>query len=344
MVITPTPTPSPTPTPTPTPTPEAGTDNFVGDPIDGLAHPKAVAVHQGQNMLFMTSRDNNQLLKINPLGNTVVATAPTGGEPWGVVVNEKTNRVNVSNSASADVWVFDANTLAVIKKIRIGNAGELQPAMMEVLPDIDTVAVVVRGLGGAVAIIEGLELKQIIGATETGTYGIAVDRVRNRIFVSNRDGGNMRLLYRTEFGQWKNDGQNFTFSDRRVPFEVEYNPVNQKLYLLYAKDMDWYVDLWELRANDWFWQVATVAVGRSGGSRDPNVGGTGLAADTATGNLFVANRADNTVSVINGSSNQVTTTLATGTDPFSITVDPITRMVYVILRNVNRLAYFVDKY
>ena len=113
---TPTPTPSPTPTstPTPTPTPEVGTDNFVGDPINGLIHPKAIAVHQGQNMLFITSRDNNQLLKVNPLGNTVVATVATGDEPWGVVVNENTNRVYVSNYASADVWVYDANTLALI--------------------------------------------------------------------------------------------------------------------------------------------------------------------------------------------------------------------------------------
>ena len=345
-VVTPTPTPSPTPTPTPTPTPEAGTDNFVGDPINGLAHPKAIAVHQGQNMLFITSRDNNQVLKVNPLGNVVMATAATGDEPWGVVVNENTNRVYVSNYASADVWVYDANTLALITKIRLGNPGETQPALMELLPAIDTVAVVVRGSGGSgsVAIIEGLALKQVVGATGAGSYGIAVDRVRNRIFVSNRDGGNVRVLYRTELGQWMNDGQNFTASDRRVPFEVEYNPVNQKLYMLYVINMDWYVDIWEVRADDWFWKVATVTVGNSGGAKDPEVGGTGLAVDTATGNVFVANSKDNTVSVINGSSNQVTTTLATGTDPFHITINPITRWVYVSLRNVNRLASFLDRY
>lgn len=150
----------------------------------------------------------------------------------GVVVNENTNRVYVSNYASADVWVYDANTLALITKIRLGNPGETQPALMELLPAIDTVAVVVRanGGGGSVAIIEGLTLNQVVGATGVGSYGIAVDRVRNRIIVSNRDSGNVRILYRTELGQWMNDGQGFTANDRRVPFEVEYNPVNQKLY------------------------------------------------------------------------------------------------------------------
>ena len=337
--------PTATPTPTPTATPDTGVDNFVGQPIDGLIHPTGLAFHTGQNRLFVVSRDNDQLLKVDPLGNQVVAQAGTGDEPWGVVVNEKTNRVYVGNFASADVWVYDANTLARIAVITLGNPSEIQPALMEILPDIDTVGVVLRGpSGGGVAIIEGLTVKQIVGTTGAGPYGIAVDPVHNRIYVSNRDGGNMRVLYRTEFGRWMSDGQNFTFGDRRVPFEVEYNPVNQKLYLLYVKNMDWYVDIWEVRANDWFWQIATVPVGSSGSSRDPNVGGTGLSVDMSTGNVFVANTADNTVSVINGSSNQVVATLATGPDPFKIAINLITRMVYVALRGVNRLAFFQDIY
>ena len=332
-----------TPTPGPTPTAESGADNFVGDVVAGLTHPNGVAVHQGQNRLFLTSRDNNQLLKVNPVDNTVVATAATGDQPWGVVVNETTNRVYVSNYASADVWVYDADTLARLAVIKLGNPGEVQPGLMAVLPDLDTVAVTLQGVNG-VALIQGLTLGPIIGSTGVSPFGLAVDPVRNRIFVSNRDGGNMRVLYRTEFGQWKNDGQNFTFGDRRIPFEVEYNPVNQKLYLLYVVDTAWSVDVWEIRADDWFWKVATIPVGQSGSSRDPNVGGMGLAVDTATGNVFVANSVDNTVSVINGSSNQVTRTLATGPDPFQIAVNPVTRMVYVVLRQVNRLAFFRDVY
>jgi YVTN family beta-propeller protein len=329
--------------PTPTSTPEGGTDNFAGDPIAGLVYPNMIAVHQGQNRLFITSRDNNQLLKVNPADNTVVAAAATGDQPWGVVVNERTNRVYVGNFASADVWVYDADTLARIAVIRLGNPGEVQPGIMAVLPAIDTVAVIVRGLNG-IAIIQGMSLEQIVGSTGAGPFGLAVDPVHNRIFVSNRDGGNMRILYRTEFGQWQNDGQNFYFGDRRVLFEVEYNPVNQKLYLLYVVDTTWSVDVWETRADGWFWKVGTVPVGQSGNSRDPNVGGMGLAVDTATGNIFVANSRDNTVSVISGTSHQVAHTLSTGPDPFHIAVNAVTRIVYVVLRQANRLAFFWDIY
>jgi hypothetical protein len=40
----------------------------------------------------------------------------------------------------------------------------------------------------------------------------------------------------------------------------------------------------------------------------------------------------------------VTATLATGPDPFHITINPNTSMVYVGLRAVNRLAFFRDIY
>ncbi len=334
---------TPTPAPTPNPTAESGGDNLMGDAIAGLLQPSGVAVHQGQNRLFLTSQGNKQLLKVNPAGNGVEATAATGDQPWGVAVNEITNRVYVSNYASADVWVYDADTLARVAVIKLGNPGEIQPGLMVVLPDLDTVAVTLRGVNG-VAFIQGLTLGPIIGSGGVGPFGLAVDAVGNRVFVSNRDGGNMRVLYHTEFGEWKSDGQNFTFGDRRVPFQVEYNPVNQKLYLLYVVDMAWSVDVWETRTDGQFWKVATVPVGQSGSSRASTVGGLGLAADTATGNVFVTNSQDSTVSVIDGRSNQVTHTLSTGPDPFRIAVNSVTRMVYVVLRAGSRLAWFRDVY
>jgi YVTN family beta-propeller protein len=339
--VTPTMTPTPTATSTPTATPVV--ENLQGQVIPGLAHPNGIAMHQGQNRLFLTSRDNNRLLKINPENNAVVAQADTGAQPWGVAVNEVTNRVYVSNHGGADVWVYDGDSLARVAVIRLGNPGETRPGQMVVLPAINTVAVAVNGNGSGVAIIEDIRLAHWAGSGGRGIFGIAADPVRNRVIVSNRDGGNMQVLYRTEFGQWKSDGQSFTFSDRRIPFAVAFNPVNGKLYLLHVINLDWAVQVWELRGDGWFWPVTTVSVGNSGLSRDPMVGGMGLTVNTTTGHLFVANSADNTVSVIDGGSNQVITTLATGPDPVHIAANPITRMVYLALRSGNRLAWFVDR-
>ncbi len=99
------------PTPTPTPEPPGGMGeecDVPGCPIDGLSHPKGLAVHVSRNVLFIVSRDNKRLLKVDPRTTQVLDYASTGDEPWDVVVNENTNRVYVSNFGSGDVWVYNA--------------------------------------------------------------------------------------------------------------------------------------------------------------------------------------------------------------------------------------------
>ncbi|HRJ41566.1 MAG TPA: SdrD B-like domain-containing protein, partial [Caldilineaceae bacterium] len=57
------PTPTPTLTPTPTETPPSGSGDPDcppnGCPVAGLFHPKGIAVHEGMQMIFLTSRDTN---------------------------------------------------------------------------------------------------------------------------------------------------------------------------------------------------------------------------------------------------------------------------------------------
>ncbi len=246
------------------------------------------------------------------------------------------------------MWVYNADSLAVVTKIRLGNQGEVQPALMELLPSLNTVAVVLRGING-VALIQGLTLTQVVGTTGSGPYGIAVDTVNNRIFVSNRDAGNIRVIYRTEFGQWKNDGYNFTYSDSRVLFELAYNPNNNRLYLVYAQNNDWFVDVYYERSGGSWGLLTKTTVGNGGGSRDPNVGGTGLVVDLVTGNVFNANTADNTVSVMSANG-QLLDTVATGNDPFTAVVNPATKVVFVGMRdalnlvNPDTIQKIIDKY
>ncbi|MBP7961504.1 MAG: DUF11 domain-containing protein [Caldilineaceae bacterium] len=348
------PTPTPSPTPSPTPTPDGG-GGSTGIPCDApgcalpdLIHPKSMAVSISKNLLYVVSRDNDRLLKVNPQTMQVMNTALTGDEPWGVVLNEATNLVYVGNFASADIWVYNADTLALVTKIRLGNPGETRPALMELLPSLNTVAVVLNGSNG-VALIQGLTLTQIVGATGAGTYGIAVDVVNNRIFVSNRDAGNTRVIYRTEFGQWKNDGYNFTYSDRRVLFELAYNPNNKRLYSVYVINTDWFVDTSYERSDGSWGLLATTPVGRGGGARDEDVGGTGLVVNLVTGHVFNTNSADNTVTVLNANG-QVLATVGTGVDPFTAVVNPATNVVFVGMRdarntvNPDTVQKIIDNY
>ena len=329
------------PTPTPTPTPTEDGPGPVGTPtgIPNLYHPKGMAVNSGTNTLYIASRDNDRLLKVD--GNTlaVLAEAETGSQPWGVVVNQNTNRVYVSNYDSGDVWIYDATTLAVQKKIHVGD----QLAMMTILPDLDTVAVVARGVNG-VGIIQGTRLVQVVGSGSSGPYGITADVVNKKIYVTNRDGGDMQELYVNEFGTWLSSGQRFTFNDRRVPFEVTYNPNNQKLYMVYVINNDWYVDVWQRNTQGLLVRIATVPVEDGGGSRDSNVGGSGLEVDSATNTVFNVNTAARSVTVISGSNESVLATLPTAIDPFTMAINPATRKVYVGLRSTGSIQVFPDIY
>jgi len=338
------PTPTPTPTPTPISTPPGGQGEPEcppnGCPVNSLIHPKGIAVHEAQQMIYMTSRDTDTLIKFNPATNSIVATAQTGDEPWDVVINERTAEVYVSNFASGDVWVYDANTLAVKKKIGVGQ----NPSIMEIFPDINTVAVVVRSLQ-AVAIIQNNNVAQYVSSGGTGPYGLASDQVNKQIIVSNRDTGNAWVIYR-DGGFWRLDDRsemkNFGNTERTQPFEVEYNSNNNRIYITYMMpNGTWFVDVIEKRSTSQLVTIATIRVGNSGSDRAPEVGGTGLTINPVTNNLFVADTAAGTVTVI-GPNNTVVATVAVGTDPYEIAVNKTTQTVYVTLRAANKLAKFAD--
>ena len=333
----------PAPTPTPTGTP-SGTGEPecppAGCPVDTLAHPKGIAVHEAQQMLYVSSRDTDTLIKYNPATNKVVTTVATGDEPWDVVINEGTGEIFVSNFASSDVWVYDANTLAVKKKINVGQ----NPSIMEIFPDINTVAVIVRRLN-SVAIIQGGNVVQYVSSGGIGPYGLASDQVNKQLIVTNRDTGNAWVIYK-DGSSWRlNDGsemKDYGNTERTQPFEVEYNPNNNRIYITYMMPSGkWFVDVIEKRTMTDLRTMATIPVGDSGSDRSGDVGGTGLVINPATNNLFVTDTAAGTVTVI-GPANTVVATVNVGLDPYEIALYRKTQTLYITLRAGNKLAKFDD--
>jgi YVTN family beta-propeller protein len=203
-----------------------------GCSIPGLIHPTGLAIHTGLNRLYISSRDTNQLIVLNAHTLAPITTVGTGAEPWDVVINQKTDRVYVSNFASGDVWVYDATSLALLAQVRTGG----KPAVMDILPDLDTVAVAVRGLNG-VAFIQGLAQQELVGSGGVGPFGVAADPLSQDFTIINRDAGTGRVLYRKD-NSWQARGGEITFGedgDRLVPFEAAFNPANRRLYVIYMQ-------------------------------------------------------------------------------------------------------------
>jgi YVTN family beta-propeller protein len=83
----------------------------------------------------------------------------------------------------------------------------------------------------------------------------------------------------------------------------------------------------------------TVLVGDGGAA-----GGTGIAVNETTGHIFVANSAQNNVSVIDAVTKRVIATVGVGVDPGMVGVNPATNRVYVSNRGDDTVHVLVDTY
>lgn len=317
---------SPPPPPAPCPPPD-------GCPIAGVDHLKGLAVHEGLDRLYITSRNNDRLLVVDPYDNLVKAQAATGDQPWGVVVDEDSGRIYVSNFASSDVWVYDVATLNVLARISVGG----QPALMAILPDLDTVFVVVRDQS-RIAVIQGLAKITDLESGGSGPYGIAADPLNQRFFVAHRDSGHL-VSFAHNNGVWQRSAGPL-LSDGRTIFDIAYNPANNKLYMVYADSAgDWFIDVWKPEIGPAWGQIRTgIAVGSGGDLTSPLVGGTGIEVSRRTGKLYNVNTGAATLTVIDGVNNGIQATIGLGADPFPIAINARTGTVFIGLRESGRIV------
>lgn len=323
--------PPPPPPPTPCPPPN-------GCPLPGVDHLKGIAVHEGRNLLYITSRDNDRLVVVDVQTSKVISQTATGDQPWGVVINENTNRVYVSNYGSGDVWIYNATSLQLLGKVAVGS----NPALMEILPGLDTVFVTVRA-GSRIAVIQGLVRTQDLSSGGSGPFGIAADLANNRIFVGHRDSRHLAEIRQVN-GAWQSKSVTLT-PEGTTPFEMAYNAARNRLYVVYADGAGkWFVDSWKPETNALWGRERTIPVGDGGAVTAPEVGGAGLVFNPTTGRLFNANTAAGTLTVINGNSETVLATTGVGTDPFSMAVNTRTNVVFVGLRSKNALIKIDDTF
>jgi len=294
-----------------------------------------MAWHSGQNALYITSNYTNQLFKVDADSNQLLATLPTGKEPWPVLIDEARKRIYVGNYGDGSVWVYNADTLQLITVLPVGYG----ITDMALLPARDALAVIVRSSNG-VAIVENLQVVTLLTNTGNGPFGIDASPDHNAFFVANRDASSVRVIYH-DGAQWRGDGPQLLpgpgMSAVSV-FNVVYQPATQKLYAHYtANGGGWFVDIYSVPSD--IRQIARIGMlptGNSGAMDNPLVGGTGIAANRQTGQVFIANNFDNTVTVINSATDAPIGTLLTGTDPFGLTIDDLRNRLFIILRNADR--------
>jgi YVTN family beta-propeller protein len=339
-----TPTPSPTGSPTSTPTPGTLPAYPVVIPLPtdaGDVAPNGLAVDPSSGRVYVAGRNSNRVYMID--GNTfaVVNSAAVGSQPWGVAVYR--GKVYVANFGAGNISVLDSETLALLTTISPATGG--RPTFIKTNPITDRVIAVTypNGMGGGnqVVVINPNDdtIEASVYAGGDGAWGLAIDTNLNRVYISLRDSGAISVLdgntsYTGMPGVAKACGDGNT-----SPYSMDFDPVLNKLYLACAKyDNVDRAAIFAASAGGLVPQTI-VTIGNGG----PN-GGGGVAADSATGNVFLTNSQANSVSVVSGLNNIVVGTVPVGQHPFGAAVNPITRQVFIGNGMSNNIYVLLDAY
>jgi YVTN family beta-propeller protein len=320
----PVPTPIPTSSPSPTPTSTATIE------ITGLAHPKGVVVREDTHDIYVTSRDNNRVYRLDGVTLAEEASGATGNQPWGVDVNTATGKVYVANWASRDVTVLDAETLTGVATIPVNG----HPTHVRINPTTSKVFVVLYG-ANALAVIDSSTdtLEAEIYAGGVGAWGLAVNPNLNRVYVSTRDSGTVTTLegsapYKLLESQTRQACNGVGSS----PYSMDFSPANNRLYIACAPygSVDTAM-IYKASASGLLF-FTSAPLGQGG----PD-GGGGVAVNPADGRVYFTNSAANSVTVLDGN-NHVAGAFAAGAHPFAIDVDSTTGRVYVVNRDINTIT------
>ena len=248
-----------------------------------------------------------------------------------------------ANFGTGSISVLNAETLAPVTTISPTTGG--WPTFIKINPVTDRVIAVTYpdGMGGGnrVIVINPAtdKIEAEVDAGGSGAWGLAINTNLNRVYVSTRDSGTISVLdgnggYARIPGVAKACGDGNT-----SPYGMDFDPLLNKLYLACAESGNVnHAAIFSASAGDLVRQ-AIVPIGNGG----PN-GGGGVAADSATGNVFFTNSEANSVSVVSGLSNAVIATVPAGQRPFGAAVNPRTRQVFIGNGVSNDIYVLLDAY
>jgi YVTN family beta-propeller protein len=291
---------------------------------------------------------------------SVKGAIPLASQPEELAVNYLTNRIYVAlpsfGSTADSIAVIDGKSDTVIDTISIPPVGQ------RVAVDVVTNAIYAAGCytddNGdqqcEVAVVNGWnkKVRRTITVTTTsgaGIEGIAVDPLTGTVFISNASDNVIDVIHRGS------DKVNDEISVEQSPFGITVNPFNSQVYVALSNNTVDVIDAIKQTitstttvggtnagiAVNWLTGNVFVTDNTLGYSKvgvlsdagavlaNVSVGKTplGIDVDLNTNLVFVANTQGNALSVIDGSTNTVTETLAVAGQ--YVAVNPVTGKVYI---------------
>ncbi|MCL4544114.1 MAG: YncE family protein [Chloroflexi bacterium] len=302
------------------------------------ARPNGIAVDPSTNRVYVTNRDANTVSVIDGHTQRVIATVSVGIAPSAIAVDSAIHRVYVANTESNMVTILDEATDAVVGTIPTG----AHPGTIAVDPSNHTLyvgddgdAAALRQTGNPTGTIRAFDDQTgLVRATQTlgsgplasmltVVRGLAVDPIAHRVYAttSRPDNNSIAMLDGGSLGEVGSVGLL-----HGVSFGVA---VDSATHRVYATDPIGDLMVFDGTTPRAFSQQPTfVRVGDNP---------LGVAVDSTTRTVYVANSGTNTISggnsnslsVLDENTNRALATVPVGTTPWAVAVDPSTHLVYV---------------
>lgn len=289
----------------------------------GFSGPNALVLDRDRNALYVVARDSNELVKLSLNTLQVVQRVAVGNAPYGAAMIG--DRIYVANFGAGTVTQVDTDSFTRLPPdIEVGG----QPSWVATDYGSGRIYVTLHS-GNGVAVLLGNTVWRVLG-TGRGAFAVAVDAPGRRAYVGNRDDMTVSVIAIDD------DQVVQTIAVGGSPFSMAVNETTGALYVLHGgprggcpaawlavfsragallKDVPvgdtcdggWVVvnqangriylaataanQVWALAADESTRAVWTAA---DGVGRSP----FGLAVNPVSANVYIGNKADNTIIVI----------------------------------------------
>ena len=306
----------------------------VGETIEGIAY------DPGNKRMYVTKIVDDTVSVIDTTTNKVIDTKPNtpeidpikvGDTPDSIVYDPVNKRMYVTNVVDGTVSVIDTTTNKVIDTKP--NTPEIDPIMVGAGPRgiaydlVNKIMYVANSRDGTVSLIDTTTNTLVGSQIKVGDrpHYIAYDPVNKRMYVTNIRGDTVYVIYTATNTVV---GNPITVGDQ--PEGIAYDPVNKIMYVANTNVLDSYVAIINTTTN--------IVIGFITVGDQPE----GIAYDPVNKRMYVTNRDDNTVSVINTTTNKVIDTnpntpqidpIKVGAGPTGIAYSKINELMYVTNRD-----------
>ena len=297
--------------------------NKSGLPLNGS--PVDLAINPATNKLYVANPEARQIQVIDGHTDRVIENITVGAYPNALALNQFTNRIYATSPETDMIYVIDGITNNITSKIQAG------PLIGDVAVDTNefggfgslvfvsnTGGVQTQeGMMGSVSIIDDIRGKVVANVvTEPNPFGIAIDTIRNRAYITTDSGVDVIDYSTSSIGRkvsaYKLPDPIFAGF---IPTGIVADSNTSRAYMTNS-------------AND------TVSVIDTASNEELKQIGVGLfpwsiAFNPSDKKLYVANSGINTVSIIDTSNDSNVGNITIDGIPSDVTINPNTNIVYL---------------